>query len=99
MKLLRWHGRNCWILASAFTEKKMARNFPNWIEAYCDYAADGFVPPQFNEWAALSAVAAALERKVWLPWGDTFNFYPNLYVLCVSMPGIGKSTALNKAVD
>lgn len=75
------------------------RKFSNFLDAYLPYADDRFVPPQFNEWAALSVVAGALERRVWLPWNDTFSFYPNIYVLCVSKPGVGKSVALNKAVD
>lgn len=77
----------------------MSRRFPNFLEAYCEYGDDGFVPPQFNEWAALSIIAGALERRVWLPWSDTYSFYPNIYVLLVSKPGQGKSVSLNKAVD
>jgi len=75
------------------------RNFPNWIDAYLAYAKDGFVPEQFNLWSALSVVAGSLERRVWLPWSDTFAYYPNIFVLLVSLPGAGKSTALNKAMD
>lgn len=75
------------------------RRFDNFLDAYLQYADDGFVPPQFNLWSALSIVAGALERRVWLPWNDTFAYYPNIYVLLVSMPGDGKSVALNKAVD
>jgi len=70
-----------------------------WLKAYEDYANDKFVPPQFNTWAGLSILAGALERRLWLPWSDTFSFYPNIYVLLVSRPGVGKSVALNKAVD
>lgn len=77
----------------------MTRTFPNFLDAYLEYANNEFIPPQFNEWAALSIIAGALERKVWLPWDDTFSFYPNVYVLLVSHPGDGKSVALNKAVD
>lgn len=76
------------------TEK---RNYPNFIEAYKGLFDDGFVPPQFTEWAAISVVAAALERKVWLPWGN-FKFFPNMYILFVAKPGIGKSSAINPAV-
>ena len=75
------------------------RNFENFLDAYLQYADDGFVPPQFNLWSGLSLIAGALERKVWLPWNSTFAYYPNIYVLLVSLPGVGKSTALNKAVD
>lgn len=55
------------------------------------------MPEPFNTWSGLSIVAGALERKVWLPWNDTLQFYPNIYVLLVSLPGIGKSTALTNA--
>lgn len=77
----------------------MKRNFDNWLEAYLTYTNDGFVPEQFNKWSGLSAIAGALERKVWIPWSDTFSYYPNMYVLLVALPGVGKSTALNKAVE
>lgn len=79
----------------------MARRFAgtDFISAYSAYADNGFLPPQFNTWAALSIVAGALERRVWLPWDDNFSFYPNIYVLLVSLPGDGKSAALNRAVS
>jgi len=77
----------------------MSRKFKNFLEAYCEYGDDGFVPPQFNEWAALSIIAGALERRCWIPWSDTYSFYPNIYVLLVSKPGQGKSVSLGKAVD
>jgi len=76
----------------------MSRNFESFIDAYLAYANDDFVPEKFNLWSALSIVAGSLERKVWLPWSDTFSYYPNIYVLLVAMPGVGKSTALNKAI-
>lgn len=75
------------------------RNFPDFLSAWEEYAEDGFTPPQFNTWAGLSILAGALERRVWLPWNDTFSYYPNIYVLLVSKPGAGKSVSLNKAVD
>lgn len=77
----------------------MKRRFPNFLDAYLDYSNDGFLPPQFNLWSGLSIIAGALERRVWLPWNDTYAFYPNIYVMLISMPGDGKSVSLNKAVD
>lgn len=76
----------------------MSRRFPDWLGAFEAYAADNFSPPQFHTWAGLSALAAALERKVWLPWTDTYSFYPNIYILLVSKPGQGKTISMNKAV-
>ncbi len=77
----------------------MSRIFPDFLSAYEEYANDKFVPPQFNTWSALSIIAGALERRVWLPWNTTYSFYPNIYVLLVSKPGQGKSVSLKKAVD
>lgn len=74
------------------------RRFPDFLSAFEDYSRDGFTPPLFNTWAGLSIIAGALERKVWLRWNDTLRFYPNVYVLLVSLPGAGKSTAVNRAV-
>ena len=76
----------------------MPRIFSDWLTAYEEYADDGFVPPQFNRWAGLSVIAGALERRVWLPWSDSFAYYPKIYVLLVALPGDGKSVALNKAI-
>lgn len=77
----------------------MARRFPDFRKAYELYADDKFVPPQFNTWGALSIIAGALERKVWLPWSHKYSFYPNIYVMLISKPGVGKSVALKNAVD
>lgn len=77
----------------------MSRNFDCFLKAYEDYAIDNFSPPQFNTWVGLSVLAGALERRVWLPWSDTYSFYPNIYVLLVSKPGQGKSVSLNKGTD
>lgn len=77
----------------------VARNFPNFLSAYQDWAEDKFVPPQFSTFAGLSIIAGALERKVWLPWTETFNFYPNIYVILVARPGVGKSVAVGRATD
>jgi len=71
----------------------MSRHHSNFIQAYVDQHKDGFVPNKFYLWSAISLVAAVLERKVWLPWGN-INFYPNMYVFLVSKPGIGKSSAM-----
>lgn len=71
----------------------MKRNFPNFLEAYQEYAIDGFCPDTFHYWTGLSIIAGALERKVWLPLGPGWTLYPNLYVFLVSHPGSGKSSA------
>ncbi len=77
----------------------MARKFPNWLKAYQGYANDNYCPDQFHLWSGLSVLAGALERKVWISQGGLVTHYPNLYVLCVSHPGVGKSTAIDRGVE
>lgn len=79
--------------------KMSERRLKNFFEAYQVYAADNFIPKQFNEWGCLSIIAGALERKVWLPWFEEESYYPNIYVLFASGPGEGKSVALNRATN
>lgn len=67
----------------------------SFIDKYYEYARDNFVPDKFWYWSGISAVAAALERKVFVR-GPSFTTYPNIFVLLVGSPGDGKSTALNK---
>ena len=63
-----------------------SRKCSNWISSLLDYVEDTESPRTFWVWSAISTVANALQRKVWLPFGlDTL--YPNLYILLVAPPG------------
>lgn len=73
---------------------KPARSFPCWIDAFCDYTEKLPVSPLFRRWAGISAIAGALERKVWLsPFGDPL--YPNFYIILVAPAGVGKTVISN----
>lgn len=72
------------------------RNFPNFLEAYLQYAKDDLAPDNYILWSGLSLIASALERKVWLV-EDRKIMYPNLFVLLVGPPGGGKSITVGKA--
>jgi hypothetical protein len=51
---------------------------------------EGSVSPEiFKLWSGISALAGALERRVWARSGMGV-IYPNLYVLLVAPPGVGK---------
>ncbi len=76
----------------------MARNFPNFIDAYFDYANDDFCPIDFHKWTGISVVAAALERKITLRQGK-IHHVPNIYVVLVSHAAVGKSTAMDVGMD
>lgn len=74
----------------------MSRNFPNFIEAYCAYSQDEIVPASYQKWVALSLIAGALERSVWIVERGRIT-YPNLFTLLVGKPGAGKSQAIRPA--
>lgn len=76
----------------------MARNFPDFLSAYFEYARDGYCPDRFHKWVGLSIVAAAVERKISLMNGRVHRV-PNLYVMLVSHPAVGKTTAMGAGVD
>lgn len=68
------------------------RNYPDWIKAYLDYTQYSEAPSKFHFWTAVSVVAGALRRRVWLDQGY-FQWVPNFYIVFVSPPGIiSKST-------
>lgn len=68
------------------------RCFPDWLNAFCDYASFGEAPRRMYFWVGVSAVAGALRRKVWIDQAY-FRWYPNFYIILVAPPGIvSKST-------
>lgn len=75
------------------------RNFPNWIEAFRDYASFGEAPSKMYSWVGAGTIAGALRRKVWIDQ-YYFKWYPNLYVVLVAPPGvIAKSTTMDIGFD
>jgi len=65
------------------------------ITDFIAYTMDDPSPEIFRKWTAISMVAAALERRVWVQTGRKVTF-PNLYTLLVGAPGAGKSV-INRA--
>ena len=54
-----------------------------WLPAYLEWTDDHESPTAFHQWIGLSALAIALERRIWLrhPY---FTIYPNLYVVLIA---------------
>ena len=68
------------------------RHFPNWITAFMEYASFSEAPRHMHFWTAVSTIAGALRRRVWIDMAY-FKWYPNFYVILVAPPGIvSKST-------
>jgi len=75
------------------------RNFPDWLRAYVDYASFSEAPEEMHFWAGVSAIAGALQRKVWLNQGY-FRWHVNHYIVFVAPPGIvSKSTTAAIAIN
>jgi len=71
------------------------RKLASWVAGFLEYT-DGIQSPEpFRRWAAICAIAGALERKVWIR-SQGSDLYPNLYVFLVGPPGLGKSNALHE---
>lgn len=75
-----------------------SRKLPCWIDGFIEYT-DGLVTPKiFRLWSAIATVSGLLERRVY-----TFTagaaLFPNVYVMLVSPPGVGKTMVLNKVRD
>jgi len=65
------------------------------MQGFLDYT-DGIASPEiFRKWAAISAVAGALERRVWVHTARS-NMYPNMINLLVAPPGVGKSQIISQ---
>lgn len=57
-----------------------------------DYASFSEAPKHMHFWTAVSTIAGALRRRVWVDMAY-FKWYPNFYVILVAPPGIvSKST-------
>lgn len=63
--------------------------WPDFIQQFMFLTEGALSPDIFRRWSAISLVGGALERRVWIKNGPRVA-YPNLYVLLVAAPGIGK---------
>ena len=67
-----------------------------WITSFVEATDHLNSPRLFRKWAAINALSATLERKVFLKVQHR-QLYPNLYTLLVGPPGGGKTTAVELA--
>lgn len=74
------------------------RKLDSWIEAFVKHTDNLDSPVLFRRWAAITALASTLEQKVWLKSGGGIMF-PNLYVVLVGHPGVGKTRTIRKAKE
>ena len=77
----------------------MSRNLPDWLDGFMELTDNSEPPTLFRKWAAISAIASALQRKVRVELGLSLTFYPNLYIVLVGPSATGKGTAMKFASD
>lgn len=70
------------------------RKLSNWFEAYLTYTWPMPSPEIFHKFTALSTVAGALRRKVWIEVPEIYRLYPNQYNVLVGPPGSMKGSAM-----
>jgi len=69
-------------------------NIIDLIEKFVKLTDNGLSPERYRRWAALVMIAATLDRRVWTSIRAGMPLYPNLFVLLVARPGVGKSMAI-----
>lgn len=62
----------------------------DWIEGFIQHTDATTSPPLFRKWGAITTIAGALERKVWVRSLGS-RLFPNLYTILVAPAGIGKT--------
>ena len=62
------------------------RKLSNWLIGLQEYVEETEAPRDFWLWGGIFTISAALQRRVWLPYGLE-PIYPNLYVMLVAPPG------------
>lgn len=68
----------------------------DWVRRYL-YATDFTTAPRiFRKWTALSILSTSLQRKIYCQLHGR-PLYPNLYVILVGPPGVGKGRAITEA--
>lgn len=64
------------------------------ITKFMEMTASDDTPHLYKQWAAISLIAGALERRVWTvvghQAGQPRKTFPNVYVFLVGAPGVGK---------
>lgn len=70
------------------------RKLEDWFEAYMLYTYPMPSPEIFHKFTALSTVAGALRRKVWIEVPEIYRLYPNQYNVLIGPPGSMKGSAM-----
>lgn len=69
------------------------RKLSSWIDSFEQFTVNRQSPALFRKWAAITCIAGALERKVWVrAFGLTL--YPNMFVVLCGGPGVDRKSVV-----
>lgn len=71
------------------------RRLGSWIQAFLELTKNRQSPELFRKWAAITCIAGALERKVWVK-AFGLQLYPNMFTVLTGGPGVGKTVAIRE---
>ncbi len=74
---------------------KLTPRKQDWIDLFLEYTKGIPSPRIFRLWSAITAIGGTLERRVFT-YSTGEQLYPNLFVLFVAPPGIGKTQAIKR---
>lgn len=75
------------------------RHHEDWLKAYMRYSRFSESPDKYHLFCAISTIAGALRRKVWIDQGD-FQWTPNFFIFLIGPPGVvQKSTSIDIGYD
>jgi len=66
----------------------------NWLEEYLLCTSGHETPELYSKWVGIGLIASALKQNVWLDM-NTFELYPNMFIVIVDSPSSGKSHVIN----
>lgn len=76
-----------------------SRQCPDFIDSYVHYTRGQETNEKIHRWTAISMIAAAMERKIWMNRGH-YTLYPNLYIFIIGKSGlVRKSTSTGIGID
>lgn len=73
----------------------MPRLLSDWLRAYLEFTEHTEAPERYHFWTAISTIAGALQRHVWIDQ-IKFQWVPNFYIILVGPAGtVTKSTTMS----
>jgi len=72
------------------------RSLDDWLARYLQVTENSEPARLYRLWVGIAAISSVLQRKCWLPWGQSCIF-PNFYITLVGPPGGRKGTAMTQA--